>query len=361
MSEELNKTEEEEVKEPIVVDETGEAHVEKSAEEAVAAPVVKTAAGRSLLVNFGLGIFIALVVIGMVTVGIMTYGAYRLGWGGPAASIVSSLALPAATVNGEAVSFRDYADDLATARRVYAKTKADNPTQQIPTDEELRKGVLDRLIENVVLEQEAKRLNVTLTDKDIDDEFAKMAASNNGEDPAKTIKDTYGWTVEQFKRKAMRPYLLAQRLTAAIAADESSVKAVEQRAQGFLDQIKGGEDFAKVARENSDDKASAVKDGDLGFFTKDVMVKEFADAAFTLKPGEMSGLVRTQFGFHIIKVTDVKKDKKGTVTEVRASHILFAFPDSSTALQKKFEAAKKVYYVKFDEAAATASAPAATK
>jgi foldase protein PrsA len=354
MSEEMNKPEAEEAK-------VEEKPIEEVKVEEVKAPAAKHAAGRSLLVNFGLGIFIALVVIGMVAVGIMTYGAYRRGWGGPAASIVRGLNLPAATVNGETISYRDYTDDLATARRVFAKTKADDPTQQIPSDAEIRKGVLDRLIENVVLEQEAKRLKVELTAKEIDDEFAKMAASANGEDPAKTIKDTYDWTTEQFKQKAMRPYLLAQKLATAMSNDSAAVATVEQRAQSFLDKIKAGEDFGKIARENSDDKASAVKDGDLGFFTKEVMVKEFADAAFSLKPGEVSNLVRTQFGFHIIKVTDVKKDKQGVVTEVQASHVLFALPDAQTELKKKFDSAKKVYYVKFEEETPSTAAPTVAK
>ena len=76
----------------------------------------------------------------------------------------------------------------------------------------------------------------------------------------------------------------------------------EDEAKAALGRVKGGEDFAKVADELSKDTGS--KGGDLGFFTKDKMVAEFADAAFKVAPGSISDPVKTQFGWHIIKVEE---------------------------------------------------------
>jgi hypothetical protein len=78
-----------------------------------------------------------------------------------------------------------------------------------------------------------------------------------------------------------------------------------KRAEDLLARVKAGEDFAKLAKEFSDDTGSAEQGGDLGFFRKDVsFVPEFKEAVFKLKPGEVSGIVETQYGYHIIKVDE---------------------------------------------------------
>ena len=91
------------------------------------------------------------------------------------------------------------------------------------------------------------------------------------------------------------------------ASEEDKQKARE-KAEDLLAKIKAGEDFEKVASEFSDDTTTKSKGGDLGFITKGRVVKQFEDAAFALKPGEVSGVIETAFGYHIIKV-DEKKDE----------------------------------------------------
>jgi peptidyl-prolyl cis-trans isomerase D len=93
--------------------------------------------------------------------------------------------------------------------------------------------------------------------------------------------------------------------------------AVKKQAEDVLAKIKGGADLAALATKLSEDETSAVKGGDLGFFGKGDMVKEFEDSAFTLKPGETSDLVKTQHGYHIIRVTDKKPASTRTLDDVR--------------------------------------------
>jgi len=95
--------------------------------------------------------------------------------------------------------------------------------------------------------------------------------------------------------KARKPAEKPKTLT----KDEARVKA-----QALLDRVHKGEDFAKLAKENSDDQGSKDKGGEYDFFGRGQMVPEFDAAAFSLKPGEISGLVETEFGFHIIKVEE---------------------------------------------------------
>lgn len=93
----------------------------------------------------------------------------------------------------------------------------------------------------------------------------------------------------------------------------------EAKASELLAELKGGKDFAELAKARSQDLGSGAKGGDLGFFGRGRMAKEFEEAAFQLKVGELSGLVKTQFGYHIIKVTDRKETGKQPFDEVRST------------------------------------------
>jgi peptidyl-prolyl cis-trans isomerase C len=79
----------------------------------------------------------------------------------------------------------------------------------------------------------------------------------------------------------------------------------EQEANDLLKQIKTGKDFGELAK-NCSDCPSKRQGGDLGFFSRGQMVKEFENAAFSMSKGEVSNPVKTQFGYHLIKVTDTR-------------------------------------------------------
>jgi peptidyl-prolyl cis-trans isomerase C len=110
-------------------------------------------------------------------------------------------------------------------------------------------------------------------------------------------------TTEEAERKAYDEAAKAEPPQEEIHARHILVPT-EDEAKAALARIKGGEDFAKVATELSKDPSA--DGGDLGWFTKDRMVPEFSEAAFKLKKGEVSEPVKTQFGWHIIKIEDVR-------------------------------------------------------
>ena len=109
----------------------------------------------------------------------------------------------------------------------------------------------------------------------------------------------------------------------ASSKDEKEVRArhillaSEADAKEAKKKLDAGKSFEEVAKEMSKDPGSAAKGGDLGFFTKDKMVPEFANAAFAMKKGEVSGPVKSNFGFHIIKVEDSRKVPAPTLAEVK--------------------------------------------
>ena len=96
--------------------------------------------------------------------------------------------------------------------------------------------------------------------------------------------------------------------------DDAAVKA---KAQALLTQARGGADFAELAKKNSDDEASAKNGGDLDYFGRGRMVAEFDQAVFAMQPGTISDLVKTQYGYHIIKLVDKKNAATRALAEVR--------------------------------------------
>lgn len=100
-----------------------------------------------------------------------------------------------------------------------------------------------------------------------------------------------------------------------VAGKDADAKAQAER---LLAELKNGADFAALAQERSADKGSGARGGDLGFFGKDRMAPEFEAAAFALqKPGELSGVVQTQFGYHIIRLEERKPARTKTFDEAR--------------------------------------------
>lgn len=102
------------------------------------------------------------------------------------------------------------------------------------------------------------------------------------------------------------------------AVPENDKKKAKEKAEDILKKVRAGEDFAKVATEFSEDPGTKSKGGDLGFFSKGAMTQEFEKAAFSLNPGEVSGLVETVFGYHIIKVEGKKEAMVAPYENIKA-------------------------------------------
>ena len=131
------------------------------------------------------------------------------------------------------------------------------------------------------------------------------------------LKSYYQMDTERFSepKKVKARHIL---LKVAKTDPPEKEQAVKKRAEELLQKLKNGEDFAKLAEKNSEDPGSAAKGGDLGYFKQGDMVKPFDEVAFALKPGQLSELVRTPYGFHIIRVEEVKESHTKTFEEVKA-------------------------------------------
>jgi len=123
----------------------------------------------------------------------------------------------------------------------------------------------------------------------------------------------------------------------------------EEEAKEILAQLQSGADFAELAKEHSTDTASKEKGGDLDYFTRGEMTAEFEKAAFSLPVGQISDVVKTDYGYHIIKVTDKQPAKEATLEESREKVREQLFNEKISARMSKWltEAKEKADIKKF--------------
>jgi len=208
-----------------------------------------------------------------------------------------------ATVNGQPITQADIA------------IASDDPALSLPgVDEAQKKNLLvDYMVDLKVGAQAAEAAKVG----ESPDFKRKLAYFRD-----KLLLDDY---LEQEAKKAVTP-------EAEHAIYDTSVKLMkpeeeiharhilvdnEAEAKKIAARIKGGEDFAKVAAETSKDPGSKAEGGDLGWFTKERMVPDFATAAFAMQPGQVSDPVKTQFGWHVIKVEEKRTKPQPTFDELK--------------------------------------------
>ncbi|HZI94278.1 MAG TPA: peptidylprolyl isomerase, partial [Patescibacteria group bacterium] len=150
------------------------------------------------------------------------------------------------------------------------------------------------------------------------------------------IRDSYEKDKETTYRNPEQRRASHILLKAPAEAKPEEADAVRKKAEALLARARGGEDFAKLARENSEDPGSASEGGDLQWFGKGRMVPEFEQAVFSLSDGQISDIVRTPFGFHIIKMTGSRPAGVTPFEEVREQiRQTLAFKKAQELLSKK--------------------------
>lgn len=197
---------------------------------------------------------------------------------------------------------------------------------------------LQNLITTTLVSQEAKKANITVTDEDINAEIEDLKTQFGGEDALNAALAQSSMTLDDLKaqmplqveiRKLLEPQITVtdEDISAYFDENKATFNQEEQvqashilvetkeEADAIVKQLNEGADFAALAKEKSADTGSKENGGDLGFFKKGDMVPEFSDAAFALKVGETSGAVKSDYGYHIIKVTDRKEAKEYTLDE----------------------------------------------
>lgn len=201
-------------------------------------------------------------------------------------------------------------DSMEQSEVVYQKAKE---VDALPTDEEVQEAV-DSFNDSVGEDETVKEQAETAG---INDEFLKYVLTRelayskyqeyfneNTDVEESKLKEEYEANKDSYNTVTASHILISTTDDSGEELSDAKKAEAKEKAEEVLAKAKGGEDFAELAKEYSDDSSNAENGGELGAFTYDQMVEEFSKAAFALDKGEISGIVESEFGYHIIKVTD---------------------------------------------------------
>lgn len=200
----------------------------------------------------------------------------------------------------------------------------------------------DTLIANKIVELESEKEKITVKDKDIQSELDNLISQYGSQEALEQQLSTSGMTIKDLKKDISSYIETKELITPLVKVTDEDIKAhfdankdsyaqVEQveashilvadkkTANKVYKEVKAGGDFAELAKKYSTDEGNKDDGGKLGYFGKDDMVAEFSDKAFSMKVDQLSNPVKTEFGYHIIKVTGKKKAQDAKLEDVKES------------------------------------------
>lgn len=272
---------------------------------------------KKKIVAIGVGALVALI----VTIAVFGVFIYKYKSTSRAVKIASKIIpYPVASVNGNyfwnTSTYNQYLFALATFQKYYESQGQDLKSEESKARlAQVKNDIITQLEDNEIVRQQAAKYGIKVTNKEIQTQYDALVKEAGGAEKVKTtLEKLYGWSVADFKEEISKS-ILRQKLGDKVLADENLNASAKKLADDVKNQLNNGGDFAELAKKYSQD-GSASGGGDLGLISKGQTVKEFEDAAFALQDGQVSAVVKTQFGFHIIKVTGREGD------QIRVSHIL---------------------------------------
>jgi hypothetical protein len=253
--------------------------------------------------------------------------AYSLQWRGPKTQAASRIApIPAASVGWNPLSLYSYLFHQQTIEHYTNYLSINSPgvfaDGQKPDS---RQVAMTKIVRDWATQRIADDQNIGVTPTDLDQAFnAQLLQGGDRAQTTKAIKDLYGWTPELFKKYVLRTAVIREKLREKLSFDDAINADERKQAERVYAIVKEKPaDFTELAKQYSEDVYGS-SGGDLGFFARGEHAKEIDDAAFALNVGEISDLVHTKFGWHILTVEE-KRETNGQ-EEVHARQIFIAAP-----------------------------------
>ena len=221
---------------------------------------------------------------------------------------------PAAVVNGQEIPMAVYAREIELRKAGLAQRgiNVNTPQGQAQFAQE-KQLALDSMIDDLLIAQEAAKQGVTVTDAEVEASLQDIIKQIGSQAAFEQLLQKSGQTLAD-ARTLQKTQMLNNKMRDRVVGTLQAVEQVHARhilvesaatAQALLAQIQGGADFAQIAQQSSRDTVTKANGGDLGWFARGTLVsKEVEDAAFALQPGQLSSVVQSAFGYHIIQTLE---------------------------------------------------------
>ncbi|MFH1175335.1 MAG: peptidylprolyl isomerase [bacterium] len=266
-----------------------------------------------------------------------------------------NLEYPAFKVNGQSRSLADLDNNTQANIKFYSSENIFdfNSEDGEKLKKIVEKKVLQIMIETALMEKIAADKGIQILDSEIQSNLDEVIAKVGDKENFQTnLSKAFGWTVEDFKNNIVRKQVVEEKLKEYISSSEDLNQEALKKVEEILEMVKSGKDFGELAKEHSE-CPSAAQNGDLGNFSRmkddpnfkyPHMVSSFEEAAFALNPGETSEIVKTQYGYHIIKLENKTKDDEGIET-ANAKHILIKTADFDKWFDDQLKSAEVSIYL----------------
>lgn len=264
--------------------------------------------------------------------------------------------MPSVKINGEKIPYKEYFD-LYDYLYNYYKKQSEETGKQIPTSEEIKSEIVGKLVKNSVLNSLADKYNIKVTDREIYDKVKELNDETGGMEITEgLIKENYNMSLSDFEKYFIEPIIIKNKLAIELSNDEKLNKDAIKKINDIHNRLvesggsytsKAGQKidlFEKIAREESEDPASAEKDGDLGWLYSNSTEEAITTAALSLNQGEISDIIKSSTGYHIIKLVD--KVDNIDIPKFRIAHIFVKTVDIDSFINEKIEKAKVKIYIK---------------
>lgn len=245
------------------------------------------------------------------------------------------------------VSIATFDFDLKAINHFYEQKKSADENYQIPQETQIILDVYTKELKNKLLECSAQKNKINVSEEELEREVEKtIVQAGNKKTLENIIRNLYDWDLITFQKKVLYYYILENKMAEILNKDpEINSQALEKISEIEKKVKENPENFYKIAQKYSEDTETNYRGGDLNWVKKGQLDQTLEQAAFTLKVGDISQILQTNAGYHLIKITDKKTTPEG-VEQVRLSHILIKTRALEDWLEEKLRQSEiyKFYY-----------------